>query len=145
MKNKKGFTLIELLAVIAILAILVVVAVPAILNLFRESRRNTFITQAQLLFKAAEQKIVSLQISPGSDSTKFCYVYNADAPITLNPIELEGTRKMAYSIEISNDNEITSFILTDGRYSVTRTGTPISISDIDSVDETTATLTTCTE
>jgi type IV pilus assembly protein PilA len=53
---KKGFTLIELLAVIIILAILMIIAVPNILNTLATARKNAFVTQAQSIYKSAEQQ-----------------------------------------------------------------------------------------
>lgn len=55
---KKGFTLIELLAVIIILAILMVVAVPNVLSTLNDAKEKTFKTQAQSIWKAAEQKFI---------------------------------------------------------------------------------------
>ena len=46
-KKTNGFTLIELLAVIAILAILAVIAVPGVINLYKEAKKSSFVTQAQ--------------------------------------------------------------------------------------------------
>ena len=43
--KKKGFTLVELLAVIAILAILVIIALPNVMGMFREAKKNSFMTE----------------------------------------------------------------------------------------------------
>ncbi len=56
--NKKGFTLVELLAVIAILAILVIMAMPNVLEMFNNSKKNTFLTEAKMVFKQAETEII---------------------------------------------------------------------------------------
>ena len=77
MKNKKGFTLVELLAVIAILAILVIIALPNVIRMFTEAKKNSFITEAQTVYKEASSKFIS-ELSKGhklstissSDDTK---------------------------------------------------------------------------
>ena len=55
---KKGFTLIELLAVIIILAILMVIAVPNVLSTLNDAKQKTFVTQAQSIWKSAEQTFI---------------------------------------------------------------------------------------
>lgn len=56
--NNKGFTLVELLAVIVILAIILAIAVPAITNLIDNSKRNTFLSNAKLLMKSVQLKLL---------------------------------------------------------------------------------------
>ena len=67
---KNGFTLIELLAVIIILAILMVVAVPNVLSTLNDAKEKTFVTQAQSIWKGAEQKFI---IDSLTGSQKECY------------------------------------------------------------------------
>ena len=55
---KKGFTLVELLAVIAILAILVIIALPNIMNMFLSAKKSTFVSEAKIIYGAAEQEYV---------------------------------------------------------------------------------------
>ena len=50
--ERKGFTLIELLAVIAILAVLSIVAVPSVINVYKQAKLNTFLTQSKNIYKA---------------------------------------------------------------------------------------------
>ena len=45
--NKRGFTLIELLAVIVILGVLLAIAVPSVTRYINESKKNTYIDNAQ--------------------------------------------------------------------------------------------------
>ena len=72
--NKKGFTLIELLAVIIILAILMIIAVPNILTTLQTAREQAFKTQAQSIWKAAEQQFI-IDSMTGSGFT--CYMDTA--------------------------------------------------------------------
>ncbi len=152
MKNyKKGFTLVELLAVIAILAILIVIAVPAILDLFSSSKEGAFITQAQSLYKLAEQEIITQQINPigaGSPS-QFCYVYINSNNSEIGPatLSLEGTRKVSYDIRVSN-GKITSFKISNNEYSITLpkpedTGADVALSDIERIDSNFDKVTSC--
>ena len=53
---KKGFTLVELLAVIAILAILIILALPNVLGLFMSSKESAFVTEAQNVYKVAQEE-----------------------------------------------------------------------------------------
>ena len=89
---KKGFTLIELLAVIIILAILMVVAVPNVLSTLNDAKEKTFVTQAQSIWKAAEQKFIVDSLT-GSQSK--CYDLS-------NPLDL-GTVSDSISYVVEMD------------------------------------------
>ncbi len=110
MKNKKGFTLIELLAVIAILALLVVFAVPNVLKLFTDSKKSAFVTQAQSVYKSAEEQIISRQLSNPTASIKRFY---SDSGI--DKLKLTGTEDVKYCIKVVG-NKITSFAIVDGKH-----------------------------
>jgi prepilin-type N-terminal cleavage/methylation domain len=58
MKKGKGFTLIELLAVIVILAIILAIAIPGISDLLENARRNAFASDAKMVIKTVEHKIL---------------------------------------------------------------------------------------
>ena len=88
---KKGFTLIELLAVIIILAILMIIAVPNILSTLSTARSNSFITQAQSIYKSVEKQYMldsmmgngtscydSSNLDLGSISSTLSFVVNVD-------------------------------------------------------------------
>lgn len=56
--NKKGFTFVELLAVIVILALILAIAVPSISSLIDYSKRNAFESNAKILLKAVQMKLL---------------------------------------------------------------------------------------
>ena len=123
--NKKGFTLVELLAVIAILAILVVMAVPNVINLFNGAKVSTFISQAESLYKSAEQQVVANQMrTTSSSSYVFC---SQDSTKKLN---LSGSESIHYYVRFDGSGKMTDFYLEDGSYAAYITGTDIKLSDI---------------
>lgn len=125
MKKKKGFTLIELLAVIAIMAILVIIAVPTVLELFKEAKINTFKTQAQQIFKAAEQQYMSDSIT-GTAPTGYCQ----DGDETTGTLDLSGSSLVQYEIVFQGDT-IIDFSIKDGNYSLEITSpTGVTIDEI---------------
>ena len=62
-KKKNAFTLIELLAVIVILAVILVISIPRILDVIDESKKDSFITSAQLIADSAEKKYVENKLN----------------------------------------------------------------------------------
>ncbi len=73
--NKNGFTLIELLAVISILAILVVIAMPNVLQIYNDSKKNTFVIESQEILKQAISNFISDSI--GDLSSTIIYTTEA--------------------------------------------------------------------
>jgi type IV pilus assembly protein PilA len=57
--NKKGFTLVELLAVIVILAVILVIAIPNVLSIIDKSRKDSTVSTAKMMVKAAQLKIAN--------------------------------------------------------------------------------------
>lgn len=136
MRSKKnGFTLIELLAVIAILAVLVIVAVPNVINMYRDARSKTFITQAKNIYSAAEQKFMSDQLDTTTSGAKrYCHSTTGTDD---TPLNLSGNKNVYYDITISANGDVTSFKVIDASYSITVTGSAVGIDEIDTVDATT--------
>ena len=58
---KKGFTLVELLAVIVILAIILAIAIPGISNIIEASKRGAAESDARMLLKALEYKMMNVE------------------------------------------------------------------------------------
>ena len=62
-KKRNAFTLIELLAVIVILAVILVISIPRILDVIDESKKDSFITSAQIIADSAEKKYVENKLN----------------------------------------------------------------------------------
>lgn len=137
--NKKGFTLVELLAVIAILAILIVIMVPGVMSLFNKGKKNTFLTEAQSVYKVAEETYL-LEV-PTSAKT-FCNIIDTKHASDSTSIGSGNAEKLSlggidtmvsYKVEINANGDVTSFVVTDGTYSISLPDTPgstVKISDI---------------
>lgn len=121
--NKKGFTLVELLAVIAILAILMLLVTPNILRLFTEGKKNSFATQVQSVWKAAETKYISDALTNDSPGP-YCYVGdNLGAWATRNGektdssiLNISDNKSLAYYVEFDKEGKISTLIVTNGTY-----------------------------
>lgn len=99
MKRKNAFTLIELLAVIAVIAILTIIAVPNVMKLYKESKKNMFITQVRKTAKSAQ-----LEYAEGTKNTFDC---NKD---------LSGQKYKECTGTVDED-DVTITALGDGEYS----------------------------
>ena len=115
--NKKGFTLVELLAVIAILAILVVMAVPNVLSMFNGAKSSAFASQAESLYKAAQEQVISKQLTGASSSA-----YTFCSATAANNLNINASSNLHYYIKYSNGN-ITDFYVEDGSFAIKLTGT----------------------
>ena len=126
---KKGFTLIELLAVIIILAILMVVAVPNVLSTLNDAKKKTFVTQAQSIWKSAEQTFIvhsltgeqkecydlSNPLDLGSISNSISYVVRMNVQTgkvesikvrdTNQNFEAEGVTTNGITVKVENSDE----------------------------------------
>jgi len=131
--NKKGFTLVELIAVIAILSILMVLALPSVINLFNQGRTSAFVTQAQSIYKAAEESFIADQISPDSTTNSITYCYDGTTTGT-ETLDISGNDEVYYKIVFTN-GVMTSFHVADASHSIELTSSP-KINDIDEPDAT---------
>ena len=77
-KNKKGFTLIELLAVIVILGVIMVIAVPAVTKYIDKSRKDSFVSSAEMYINAVQTKVSNGDINVPDGETEKIYINNID-------------------------------------------------------------------
>jgi prepilin-type N-terminal cleavage/methylation domain-containing protein len=115
--KKKGFTLIELLAVIAILAILVIVAVPNVLNMFQDAKKGTFVTQAQNIFKSAENAYLADQLDSATTGAR-TYCKGSAGSGSDTALDLSGNKSVYYKIVTDASGYVTSFVVTDTAMSI---------------------------
>lgn len=115
MKNKNGFTLVEVLAVIAILAVLALFIVPNVLDLFRNSKKNSFIVEAQGIYNFAAKQFVADSLKNGETGVTYCRADGATCTDT-EELKMTGRTNLDYKIEFDDKGHITSFEITDGVY-----------------------------
>lgn len=117
--NKKGFTLIELLAVIAILAILMLLVTPNILEMFTKGRKDAFVTNAQSVWKAAEQQYLNDSISAAGAGVggPYCSTKFKPTGVTCEPIPTIASA-YDYYIDFKADGNIHNFILVDSNFQI---------------------------
>ena len=113
MKKNKGFTLVELLAVIAILAILVIIALPNVLSMFNQAKIGTFVTEAQTVFKSAQQDFLL------NNSTIFAFGLQdvkEDDEYTCKKLNMTGNTKLKYYVKMSSYGFITEYYVYDSTF-----------------------------
>lgn len=101
--NNKGLTLVELLAVIAIIALLLTIAMPKIGDVIETSRKNTFLGEAQGVYRIV--KIKALDIGGSA-------VIYSKGSIKL---DMDGN-DLDYCIILDSDTSISSITVSNGKY-----------------------------
>lgn len=107
MKNK-GFTLVELLATIVVLGVLLTLAVPKMNSIINNSKKSTFLGEAQSVYRTAKMKALDLAnegaggVIDSKGSTK---------------LDLKGN-KLDYCIMVDEMGDITSITVSNGTYIV---------------------------
>ena len=115
--NKKGFTLIELLAVIAIVSILAIVVIPNVVESVKKSRRNTFLTEAREVYKAAERQYV-YDKAKGFNTIKYQRGYNIYSGSDVKELDLTGRSDYDYLVVINASGNIVYFLVEDGNHKI---------------------------
>lgn len=132
--NKDGFTLIELLAVIIILSVLMLIAVPGVLKLMDNSKKNAFVTQAQMIYKSATEQYI-IDSTKSAEGVTYCKDI-AGTTEGVKKLDLTGTNRVYYKIKIDAEGNVVSYHISNDVYSVKNTTsdkTDISTIESDSV------------
>ena len=100
--KKNGFTLIELLAVIVILGVIMVIAVPAVTKYIDKSKKDSYISTAQMFIDAAQKEVASGNLLAPTTSTDDPLV------IPLNELKLKsGGRTSPYGVKYIEGSNVT--------------------------------------
>ena len=123
--KKKGFTLVELLAVIAILAILVIMALPAVLRMYREARKTTFIEEVQGTYKLAQVRYVQDSIKSNANEFKYSnckYTTGTNQGKVIDgydELDMTTSGNFKYKIIINGSTGVQEFTASNGSYKFT--------------------------
>ena len=99
---KKGFTLIELLAVIIILGILTALIAPKVVNMIEEAEKNTNMTSAQNLAKAAQLKAQNNDAAGTNENI----IINYETGENANYLDYNGSKPEKGKINIRTNGTI---------------------------------------
>ena len=102
MKNKKAFTLVELLAVIVILGLLMVIIVPKVSQTLKDAEKNTNMTSAENLVKAATLKASNNEMTGNSENIKINYTTGENQ----NYIDYTGEKPTSGQVQIKSNGEV---------------------------------------
>ena len=106
MNKNRGFTLVELLAVIVVLGLLLTLAVPKIQSIIGDSKKKTFLGEAQAVYRTAKMKALDLAnegaggVIDSKGSTK---------------LDLKGN-KLDYCVIVDEMGDITRITVSNGTY-----------------------------
>ena len=109
MKKKKGFTLMELLAVIALLAVLLLLAIPNVIKLYKNAKRNGFVTEAQSIISTAQKQYLSDKIVGNAPAEIRCYDGTDNS---YNTLALSGNKTTKYYIKSLGDRVVRLIVFT---------------------------------
>ena len=98
----RAFTLIELLAVIIILGILTLLIAPKVVNMLNESEKNTNMTSAQNLVKAAELKAANNDMTGNNENIKINYQTGENK----NYLDYTGEKPQIGQVQIRSNGEV---------------------------------------
>lgn len=120
MKNK-GFTLIELMAVIIVLGVLATLIVPKVVNMLNEAEKNTNMSSAEGLVKAATYKATNNEITGNTENIIINYStgentsyldYSGNKP-TSGKIAIKSNGEVAMAVRLGDNCYLKSYISDD--------------------------------
>ena len=109
--KKQGFSLVELLAVVAIIAILIILVLPNVVELYNDSKKNTFLIEVKSIFNSADMSYMKQSFDDGNGIV--FYRLNGDE----NAVPLSG-RQIYYYVKITKSANIIEMLVWDGTYTL---------------------------
>ncbi len=107
--NKKGFTLVELLAVIAVMAVLVITIAPNIIESFKNTKKQNFISETREVCRSATNTYLRESIMSYEKK-----LYNNIETNPENTLELQGRKEYKYAVYVNTDGEVIGILTYDG-------------------------------
>ena len=141
MKNQKGFTLVELLAVISILAILVLISMPAIMDMYRNAKKDSFLNEVRNLLSGAESAFLSEAIKNNkievvASKNELVDLANQNGQQKLSgKIDYTG-KEIDYYIELDNHGKPQRYVFSDGNYAIFSTNGKTEVQASEIIEET---------
>ena len=105
--KKQGFSLVELLAVVAIMAVLIIIVLPNVVELYNDSKKNTFLIEVKSIFNSANVSYMK-QSMQEADGIVF-YRLKGDE----NAVPLSG-RQLYYYVKVRRTGDIVEILVWDG-------------------------------
>ncbi len=130
MKSNKGFTLVELLAVIAILAILVLIALPNTIEMFKEAKKNSFLTECKQIYKTAQNQWMSDSMFDTNEQ-----IYSRCDSCSGKSLKLSGRNQIDYYVKVNKAGKISEFYVTDNTFQYKYNEGNLLITDITEAEE----------
>lgn len=115
--KRKGFTLVEMLAVIAIIAVLAIVVLPNVLESYRKSRRNNFVTEAREVYKAAKNQYI-YDKAKGNNTMTYQRGFEMYSGDNVKQLNLSNRNEYKYVVNINSNGEVVYFIVQDDEYKI---------------------------
>jgi len=125
--KKEGFTLVELLAVIAILALLVIILLPNVIDLFTNAQKNTFQTEVQQVYRAAQQRFL---LDGHGEKTYYRYDGTNKCTDDYGELDLQGNTSIDYYIKLNSNGGVVDLIVANEGYAFSHEGSVINIEEI---------------
>lgn len=124
--TKKGFTLVELIATIALIAIITIIAVPEIISLFEDTKINSFLDEAKIIYKSIETSYNSDFLEETIKVSRYCESKEGH----IRRLRIDKSEDIFYDIEISDSGNVTKFYVANNKYQLLLDGEDIKIDDI---------------
>lgn len=122
--NKKGVTLMELLFVMTLLAVVAIVTYPYVLDSYRQSQKETFLTEARNVYRRATEKYGAELVK----NNRLSVITDSD----MSKLDMNGD-KLKYCVHLTYDGDITDIKVSNGEYYIDGKNDFLNVSTVESL------------